>query len=224
MVKSILGGFMVGAMDAFSKVAESGMRNRPQADPLSKDKRPSGYKIGELAQFSPEQLELFRNLFSQIGPESDIFKLASGDQSYFDEMEAPAHRQFQEQLGGLASRFSGMGMGARQGSGFQNAATQGASDFAQALRSNRMQMSQQALQQLMQMSQMLLGQRPVERGFFEKQQKPGSGQQIAGIIGTGVGAAGNAFFGGAPAAAGAAGSALNNAMPAAGQGYSWANL
>ena len=84
------------------------------------NKIPKGYEQGTLQQFTPEQMNLFKSMFGQVGPDSFLGKLAGGDQSMFEQMEAPAMRQFQGLQGQLASRFSGMGMGSRRGSGFQN--------------------------------------------------------------------------------------------------------
>ncbi len=58
------------------------------------DKRPHGYQKGSLQQFTPEQMQLFQQLFSNVGPESYLSKLAGGDESFFNEMEAPALKQF----------------------------------------------------------------------------------------------------------------------------------
>lgn len=136
-----------------------------------KEKIPSGYKAGALQQFTPEQIQLFQQLFSHLGPESYLSRLASGDQSMFGEIEAPAFRQFNELQGGLASRFSGMGMGGRHSSGFQNQATSAASNFAQELQSQRQQLQRQALEDLFGMSNQLMGQRPYER-FLTQKKKP----------------------------------------------------
>jgi hypothetical protein len=127
------------------------------------DKVPKGYTTGQLQQFSPEQMQLFQQLFSHVGPESFTSKLAGGDQSQFEQLEAPAMRQFQGLQGNIASRFSGMGTGARRSSGFQNTINQASSDFASDLASRRMGLQQQAIQDLMGMSSQLLGQRPQER-------------------------------------------------------------
>src|SRR5258708_12578853 len=95
-----------------------------------KEKIPSGYKAGTLQQFTPEQLQLFQQLFSHVGPESYLSRLSGGDEELFNQMEEPALRQFSQLQGGLASRFSGMGgLGARKSIGFQNTPTQFASDF-----------------------------------------------------------------------------------------------
>lgn len=157
------------------------------------DKTPQGYKTAQLQQFTPEQLQLFQQQFSHLGPESYLSKLASGDQSAFAEMEEPALRQFNELQGGLASRFSGAGLGARKSSGFQNASTSAASNFAQDLAAQRNSYRQQAIQDLMGLSNQLLGQRPYERSLVEKQEKSNG---WAGLAGAGVGGVGGFFAGG----------------------------
>lgn len=157
-----------------------------------KEKIPSGYKKGTLQQFTPEQMQLFQQLFSHVGPDSFLSKLIGGDQGTFAEMEAPALRQFSELQGNLASRFSGMGTGARRSSGFQNTMTSAASDFASQLQSQRQNLQRQALMDLMGISSSLLGQRPYEQFLVEKQQKPGWG----GAIGAGLGGLGGLLAGG----------------------------
>lgn len=148
------------------------------------NKIPSGYKAGQMQQFTPEQMQLFKSMFGHVGPDSYLSKLASGDQSTFAEMEAPALKQFSGLQGGLASRFSGMGMGARRSSGFQNTSNQAASDFAQGLQSRRQDLQRQALQDLMGMSQGLLSQKPYENFLTEK--KPSFLQSILGGVGGGI--------------------------------------
>jgi hypothetical protein len=170
---------------------------------------PKGYRSGQMQQFTPEQMQLFSQMFGHLGPESYLSKLAGGDQSVFEQMEAPAHRQFQQQIGGLASRFSGMGMGARRGSGFQNAATQGASDFAMNLQSNRKNLQRQALSDLMGFSNQLMGQRPFEQFMVEKQQKEKS--PWGSILGGVAGGIGGAFLGN-PVMGAQAGAALGSAF------------
>ena len=132
------------------------------------DKVPKGYKTGQVQQFTPEQLQLFQQLFSHVGPDSFLSKLASGDQSQFAEMEAPALRQFGELQGNIASRFSGMGQGGRHSSGFQNTMNAAAGDFAQRLQSQRLGLQNQAVQDLIGMSNQLLNQRPYDRQLIKK--------------------------------------------------------
>lgn len=155
---------------------------------FSGDKLPSGYGAGQLQQYTPEQMQLFGQQFSHLGPDSALSKLASGDQSQFAQMEEPALRQFNSLQGNLASRFSGQGMGGRHSSGFQNASNAAASDFAQNLQSQRMNYQQQAIRDLMGMSNTLLGQRPYERFRIQNQEDQGFdwGGLAGGVLG-GVG-------------------------------------
>ena len=161
---------------------------------MMKEKVPSGYKKGQLNNYTPEQMQLFQQMFSHAGPESYLSRLAGGDQSLFEEMEAPAMRQFNQLQGQNASRFSGMGMGARRGSGFQNSQNQITSDFAQDLQANRQNLQRQALQDLRGLSGELLGQRPYEQFLVPKQQK--QGVDWSGLAGAGVGGIGGFFAGG----------------------------
>lgn len=159
------------------------------------DVLPKGYAAGQMQQFTPEQMQLYKSMFGQVGPDSYMAKLAGGDKAAFDQLEAPALRQFQGLQGDLSSRFSGAGMGARKSSGFQNTMNQASSDFAQQLQSQRMGIQQQAWKDLMGMQNELLGQRPYER-FME--QKPPSfweqaGAGLIGGIGQGIGSAGSMY-------------------------------
>jgi hypothetical protein len=159
------------------------------------NKIPKGYEQGSLQQFTPEQMQLFRSLFAHLSPGGQLSKLAGGDEATFNQMEAPAMRQFAGLQGNLASRFSGMGsFGARNSSGFQNTANQASSDFAQDLQSRRTDLQRQALKDLMGMSNELLGQRPQENFLVKKppsflQQLLGGLGNIGGQIGGGVGTA-----------------------------------
>jgi len=53
---------------------------------------PSGYELGKIQQFTPEQMNLFKTMFGNVGPDSYLGKLAGGDQATFDQMEKPALR------------------------------------------------------------------------------------------------------------------------------------
>lgn len=137
--------------------------------------------------FTPEQMGLFQQLFGQVGPESYLSKLAGGDEETFRQMEAPALRQFSGIQGNLASRFSGMGMGARHSSGFQNTMGAAGSDFAQQLQSNRQGLQRQALMDLMGISSNLLQQQPY--GLQEKQPKQSFLGSLFGGLSGGLGQA-----------------------------------
>lgn len=169
---------------------------------MQKDIIPKGYNKGQLSQFTPEQMSLFQSLFGQVAPGGYLSRLASGDQSQFEQLEAPALRQFGQLQGNIASRFSGMGTGARRSSGFQNTMNQASSDFTQQLQSQRMDLQRQALMDLMGISESLLSQRPYDKFLTEKPvpfwQKLTEGVVggVAGGFGTGFGGkAFNKFFG-----------------------------
>ena len=173
----------------------------PQYGKPFKEKIPSGYKAGALQQMTPQQIKLLEEMIGQLGPESFLSRLAGGDQSMFEEMEAPALRQFGELQGNIASRFSGMGTGGRRSSGFQNTMNSAAANFAESLQSKRTDLRRQALEDLMGFSNQLLGQRPYER-FLQKKEQSSSGW--GGLAGAGLGAAGGFLLGG-PAGAMAGG-------------------
>lgn len=131
-------------------------------------KAPRGFSRGYLQQFSPEQMKLFQQLFSNVSPDSFLGKIAGGDEAAFEQMEQPAWRDFARSQGQIASRFSGMGMGAQKSSGFRNTMGQLGADFAQDLQARRMQYRQQAIKDLMGLSSELLGQRPYEQFMAQK--------------------------------------------------------
>ena len=127
-----------------------------------------GLRPVQMQNFTPEIMKLFEQLQGHLGPDSFLSKLAGGDQSQFEQMEAPAMRQFQEMQGGIASRFSGMGSGGRRSSGFRNTMNQATSDFAQDLQSKRMDIQRNSLKDLMGMGQMLMEQKPFENKIMQK--------------------------------------------------------
>ena len=157
---------------------------------------PKGYSRGQLSQFTPEQMQLFQGMFGRVGDDSFLGKLAGGDQSQFDQLEAPALRQFQGLTGNLSSRFSGAGSGARHSSAFQNALSGETQDFASKLHSQRMNYQQQALKDLMEMSNMLLGQKPYEQFLIQNAPKEPSFLKQLGLgLATGIGGLGGSYFG-----------------------------
>jgi len=169
------------------------------------DTIPEGYSTASLQNFTPKQMKLFKRNFKNVGKNSYLSKLAGGDQSFYDEIEAPALRQFSGIQGNIASRFSGGGggqgaMSSRRSSGFQNEMSGAASDFAQDLQSRRQSLQRQALLDLQDISQQLMGQRPRDRSLVQRPQEDDSGSGWGGLIGAGLGA-GAGFFAGGPAGA-----------------------
>lgn len=149
---------------------------------------PSGYRGGSIQQFNPGQMDLFERNLALAGPDSQLYKQAMGEDEGFAPYEQYAQRQFQEFTGQNASRFSGMGMGARHGSGFQNLQTQGAMDFATQLGMQRQQLQRQALMDLRGLSESLLGQRPQENFLVKKSQPFWQQASVAAAQGLGEGA------------------------------------
>jgi len=166
------------------------------------NKIPKGYRYGRIQEYTPEQMEMLQQMMNFLGPDSPLFRMASGDQSYFDEMEAPALRQAGQLQGNTASRFSGQGMGGRHSSGFQNESSQSMNEFAQGLQSKRTEMMMQAIRDLMSSSSMLLDKRPYEQFITEKEKKEkqkngwASWLPVAGgVVGGIFGGAGGAYSG-----------------------------
>jgi len=149
------------------------------------EKRPHGYQYGAMQQFTPEQMELFQSLFQHLSPDSYLSRLAGGDQDLFNEMEAPALRNFNNTIAGIGNRYSSMGLGAQKSSGFQNEQSTAASNFQQDLASRRQALQQNAIKELMGLSGDLLGQRPVNR-FLVQKDRGGTG--TAEILGKFAGA------------------------------------
>lgn len=164
------------------------------------EKTPSGYRQFAQNMYTPEQESAFKNVFGLISPESITSRLASGDQSAFAEMEAPAMQQFNALQGNIASRFSGMGQGARRSSGFQNTMNQASQDFAGQLQANRLALRNQAIKDMLGMTSEFLGYRPQERGLVQKRQKQPSWLQQGFLaasqgLGKGLGMAATGGFG-----------------------------
>jgi hypothetical protein len=191
-------------LDAFTKRATK----RPSQEKLSMrrggeagDIIPTGHRLGKIGQFDEKQTDLYNRSFENLGPDSYLSRLSMGDQSLFDEMEAPALRQFNQIQGNLASRFSGAGLGARNSTGFQNTSNQYTSNFVQDLQSRRQDLQRQATIDLMGLSRELLNQRPYEKFLTKKQypqQQPDQSGDLLGGLLNGIGGAGAGYLTGGP--------------------------
>jgi hypothetical protein len=157
-----------------------------------------GNKVRHIPNFTPEMYDMFMNMISMLGPDSELYKLAMGDEETFDKIEAPAFRQFGETQGNIASRFSGLGgagsTGGRKSSGFGTQMNAAASDLAMKLQGQRSQLSSQAMKDLQGMANNLLNQRPYENVLQGK--KPSAWDQFLGSMANSAGeSAGNMLFG-----------------------------
>lgn len=176
MTSSMTGA--TGRIGAPNPNASTGLKSAP------------GYRTYQT--MTPEAMNLYQQMFGMVGPESYLSRLAGGDQEMFGQIEAPALKQFSGLQGNIASRFSGMGMGGRRSSGFQNTMNQAGQDFASQLQSQRQGLQQNALMELAQISQMLMGQSPY--AMINKRQKQPSGW--GGLVGAGIGGLGGFAMGG----------------------------
>lgn len=191
----------MNSMSGFRGAAGEALRGNSAGRNLSGgeftgDRIPSNFKSIQMQKFTPDQMKLFQQMFSQVSPDSFLSKLSQGDEDIFNDIEAPAWRDFQQAQGDLASRFSGQGMGARGGSGFQNAINQQSSDFVTNLQSQRRALQRQALNDLMGFSNDLLSQEPYQRQLYEKPKKLSFLQKLIGGGLRAGGTAAGAYFGG----------------------------
>lgn len=181
----------------------TGMGNRPGAGTGSVI--PKGYDQARINQFTPQQHQLYSDMFQHVDPQSFLSQIAGGDENAFSQMEAPALKQFAGIQGNIASRFSGLGLGGRKSSGFQNTMNQAGSDFASQLQSNRLGLMRQAQQDLFGLSNQLLNQRPYENMLVEKPKKwwedalSGLGGAVTGAGAGYFGSKGNPWMAGAGA-------------------------
>jgi hypothetical protein len=161
------------------------------ATPAVTSLKGTGYQQITHPRFSPQVTQQLESLLGGgLGGLGSLLQRLSGlagggDEETWKQLEAPALRQFGQLQGGLASRFSGMGSGARRSSGFQNTVSGAGADLAERLQGNRLNLQNQAGSQLAQLVQMLLGGSDQETSLVPKQ-KP-FWQELLGSLGGGIG-------------------------------------
>lgn len=159
----------------------------------------TGYNQLTMPKLNPQQQQLFNQVSSALGPHlgnavSGIGQMASGGTpEQWAQLEAPALRQFGQLQGNIASRFSGMGSGARHSSGFQNTIGGAATDLAERLQGQRLGLQQNALSQLLGLYQSMIGTDTFENALLPKQ-KPWW-QELLGSLAPGLAQAGTQFGG-----------------------------
>lgn len=164
-----------------------------------------GYNVHQLALKDPSQMDLYRILDqgSRQGTQAGLANLsgmAGGSDEYFQGLEAPARREFQRGIGDIASRFSGLGTGSQDTSGFQAAVTGSARELGENLQAKRLGLQQNAIQQLLGLSGDLL-RTPLSESFIMPKKKKKSFWNT--LIGAGAPIVGGALGGlyGGPAGA-----------------------
>ena len=166
----------------------------------SAGKKAAGYNVASIDNFTPEQHELFKQQFQNVGPDSVTSRLARGDQSQFEELERPAWKDLQKSQGQLNTLYSSRSASGRNTSGYKNRQNQLSSDFADLLSSKRMGLQRQAISDLSNMSNQLLNQRPYENFLVEPNKKPSFFQQLLQGGLPIAGAAAGGYLGGIPGA------------------------
>jgi hypothetical protein len=126
-----------------------------------------------------------------------LMDMISGNPASYEKFEAPAMRQFNEQIiPGIAERFTGSG--SQRSSGFQQALGSAGAGLEESLASQRGTMQQNSVQALLAALQGLSGQALGTQGFEnvyqpKKQKSPGFFEQLlgglSGGLGTGLGMA-----------------------------------
>lgn len=147
----------------------------------------SGQQYVQIPNFDAGQQQLYQggiNAANQGGGFQSTIdflqKLAGGDESSFSQLEAPAYRAYEKNIGSLANRFAGYG--ALDSSSFRNAAQEQASTMGENLASQRMGIQDQATQRLLQLFQGLLQQKPTSSGYL-----PEGGTDYGSLIGQLIG-------------------------------------
>src|SRR5271157_3944886 len=108
-----------------------------------------GYDTTKVGTLNRQQKNLFGQSSQGVqsgleGGYDYLSRLASGDPSIFEQIEAPAHTKFQQFLGDIGSRFSQFG--GRNSSAFENAVSGAGAEMSENLASNRNNLMMQAIQ------------------------------------------------------------------------------
>lgn len=148
----------------------------------------------QVSNLTPQQLRLERErrraAKGSFGQAGDYWRnILSNDPSAFSAFEAPAQRQFREQIiPDLAEQFAGMGSGGLSSSGFRNAAVGAGTDLSERLAAMRAQLRESAASNLYNLGQSSLQPHsqymqtnPGSPGFFDSFSQ-GLGAAIPGAI------------------------------------------
>lgn len=146
--------------------------------------RPGGFE--HFKNFSPEQEDIINKILGRLGGLNEesmdyLHQILSDNPELMKQFEAPALRQFQEQIvPGLAERFTQAG--ARSSSGFNQALAQQAGSLSERLAAMRAGLKNQALQGVFNFGK--FGLSPLQTNFY----RPGE-QGLLGSLASGFGSA-----------------------------------
>lgn len=119
--------------------------------------------VASTPSLTPRQEGLLNSLIGKsqgaVGPTFDFLtRLLSGDESLFEELDAPAIRAFEEQIApGIAERFSAAGAGSQRSSAFQQQLASAGAGLARGLSENRTALRMGAADRLSQLLDRPLG-------------------------------------------------------------------
>lgn len=157
------------------------------------------YQQLQVSTKDPRAMELYGQVAQSLRPHlggavQELGQLAAGGTpEQWQQLEAPALRQYQQLVGGIGARYSGLGMGAQKSSAFQNELSGTAADLAERLQGQRLGLQQNALNQLLSLYQSLIGTDTFDTMFLPKK-KPFWQEFLGGMapgIGQGLGTAGS---------------------------------
>ncbi len=144
-------------------------------------------KIRQISMLSPEQQQLFTQFLSQLGGPmqqgiGNLSQILSGSPEAFQAFQAPAMRQFQQEIiPGLAERFSSLGSGAQGSSAFGQQLGQAGAGLSQNLAAMKANLQSGAMDQLTRLFGM--GQQPNMQTLYtpERQNQGFFGSALPGL-------------------------------------------
>lgn len=148
---------------------------------------PKGYDLYSLPTMGGGQKDIYNLLKGQFqGGAGDVYQklfgMARGDAGTFDQMEAPALRQFQQTIApGIASRYAGSGIGAS--SGMQNSIANAGANLAENLQAQRTNLMRQSMQDVLGIGNTLLGTPTQQFGITQKENLLRDLMQLLGSAG-----------------------------------------
>lgn len=148
-------------------------------------------KMEQVPTMTPEQQQLLSQILGGVGAPlgagmERLSEILGGAPEAFEAFQAPAMRQFREEIvPGIAERFTGMDGGAQRSSAFAQTLGRAGESLAERLSAQRAGLQQQALSQLLGLTGMGMGARP-----YETAMRPGTTGFLGGLtpgIGMGLG-------------------------------------
>lgn len=154
-------------------------------------KPPKGYGAYSLPTMGGGQADIYNLLKNQFqGGAGDIYQklfgMARGDAGTFDQLEAPALRQFQEQIAPqIAQRYAGSGISGS--SGLNNSLAGAGANLAENLQGQRLGLMQQSMHDVLHLGDLLLGTPTQQYGLYQKENQGRDWMQLLGSLGTQIG-------------------------------------